>query len=282
MDITGDENECRNECDSGVEICGVEVLLPAAANGAVNVNDTVAVHTAHNGTATVRTDVEKIDGVLVDGVVSVNVGGGASGRNDNDNDSVSTNDNGDNGDSSNSNCVGSVAQRVNCNTKINSDTISNGVGGNSSSSSSSNIKGTDDISKDDKHDSNILTNSISSTNNGSTNKGSKIDPELEVEPENENMGVLRGILQEIIEKSGLISLLDSHLRNESFIEIENHSDLYYLIFQVTKTNKRTFDIGVLHFIFSFYFISLIFSSYISFFLLLFHLFFISINFTSFY
>ena len=102
---------------------------------------------------------------------------------------------------------------------------------------SSIIKGTDDESKDDKHDSNIHTNGIS-TINGSTNNSAKIDPEpeleLEVEPENENMGVLRGILQEIIEKSGLISLLDSHLRNESFIEIENHSDLYYLIFQVTN------------------------------------------------
>ena len=36
----------------------------------------------------------------------------------------------------------------------------------------------------------------------------------------------------MIEKSGLIGLLDSHMRNESLVDIENHSDLYYLIFQV--------------------------------------------------
>ena len=44
--------------------------------------------------------------------------------------------------------------------------------------------------------------------------------------------VLLFILQEVIEKSGLISLLDRHLRNESLLDIENHSELYYLIFQV--------------------------------------------------
>ena len=54
------------------------------------------------------------------------------------------------------------------------------------------------------------------------------------EIENEGRITLRAILQEIIEKSGLISLLDTHLRNESFIEIENHKDLFYLIFQVRK------------------------------------------------
>ena len=54
------------------------------------------------------------------------------------------------------------------------------------------------------------------------------------EVENEGRIILRAILQEIIEKSGLISLLDTHLRNESFIEIENHKDLFYLIFQVKK------------------------------------------------
>ena len=52
------------------------------------------------------------------------------------------------------------------------------------------------------------------------------------EVENEGRIILRAILQEIIERSGLISLLDTHLRNESFIEIENHKDLFYLIFQV--------------------------------------------------
>ena len=51
-------------------------------------------------------------------------------------------------------------------------------------------------------------------------------------PEVEGRVVLRAILQEIIEKSGLIGIMDSNLRNESFIDMENHSELFYLIFQV--------------------------------------------------
>ena len=57
-------------------------------------------------------------------------------------------------------------------------------------------------------------------------------PELEVELEHqENLTdvhkedgrtVLLFILQEVIEKSGLISLLDKHLRKESLLDIENH------------------------------------------------------------
>jgi hypothetical protein len=70
------------------------------------------------------------------------------------------------------------------------------------------------------------------------------DPYLEPGPElledvdwshkEDGRTVLLFILQEVIEKSGLISLLDRHLRNESLLDIENHSELYYLIFQVHK------------------------------------------------
>jgi hypothetical protein len=70
------------------------------------------------------------------------------------------------------------------------------------------------------------------------------DPYFEPDPElledddgshkEDGRTVLLFILQEVIEKSGLISLLDRHLRNESLLDIENHSELYYLIFQVHK------------------------------------------------
>jgi hypothetical protein len=58
-------------------------------------------------------------------------------------------------------------------------------------------------------------------------------------PESDGRTVLVSILQDVIEKSGLIGLLDSHLRNESLVDIDNHSDLYYLIFQVNNRNSSS-------------------------------------------
>ena len=63
-------------------------------------------------------------------------------------------------------------------------------------------------------------------------RASKADTLLPIVPEFDGRIVLVSILQDVIEKSGLIGLLDSYLRNESLVDIENHSDLYYLIFQV--------------------------------------------------
>ena len=96
--------------------------------------------------------------------------------------------------------------------------------GSSSSSSSNGLNSTYDDSVI------IISTNMKSSLNETNTKGTPMINQREVE--NEGRVILRLILQEIIEKSGLISLLDSHLRNESFIEIENHSDLYYLIFQV--------------------------------------------------
>ena len=63
-------------------------------------------------------------------------------------------------------------------------------------------------------------------------RASKAETPLSIVPEFDGRIVLVSILQDVIEKSGLIGLLDSYLRNESLVDIENHSDLYYLIFQV--------------------------------------------------
>jgi hypothetical protein len=63
-------------------------------------------------------------------------------------------------------------------------------------------------------------------------RASKAETLLPIVPEFDGRIVLVSILQDVIEKSGLIGLLDSYLRNESLVDIENHSDLYYLIFQV--------------------------------------------------
>ena len=104
------------------------------------------------------------------------------------------------------------------------DINSSGDGSSSSSSSSNGLNSTYDDSVI------IISTNMKSSLNETNTKGTPMINQREVE--NEGRVILRLILQEIIEKSGLISLLDSHLRNESFIEIENHSDLYYLIFQV--------------------------------------------------
>jgi hypothetical protein len=71
--------------------------------------------------------------------------------------------------------------------------------------------------------------------------GSSPVPQVDIPsiPQFDGRTVLVSILQEVIEKSGLIGLLDSHLRNESLVDIENHSDLYYLIFQVKYRNSSS-------------------------------------------
>ena len=115
-------------------------------------------------------------------------------------------------------------RKDNDNYRRDGDINSSGDGSSSSSSSSNGLNSTYDDSVI------IISTNMKSSLNETNTKGTPMINQREVE--NEGRVILRLILQEIIEKSGLISLLDSHLRNESFIEIENHSDLYYLIFQV--------------------------------------------------
>lgn len=69
-------------------------------------------------------------------------------------------------------------------------------------------------------------------NSSSTSSSSPAEHLISTPPEDESRIVLRCILQEIVEKSGLLRLLDTELRNESFLDIDNHSELYYLVYQV--------------------------------------------------
>ena len=66
----------------------------------------------------------------------------------------------------------------------------------------------------------------------SSSTSSPAEHSLTIPTEDESRIVLRCILQEIVEKSGLLRLLDTELRNESFLDIDNHSELYYLVYQV--------------------------------------------------
>eukprot|EP00596_Hydrurales_sp_CCMP1899_P003448 CAMPEP_0119034432 /NCGR_PEP_ID=MMETSP1177-20130426/1418_1 /TAXON_ID=2985 /ORGANISM="Ochromonas sp, Strain CCMP1899" /LENGTH=870 /DNA_ID=CAMNT_0006991857 /DNA_START=320 /DNA_END=2929 /DNA_ORIENTATION=- len=49
-------------------------------------------------------------------------------------------------------------------------------------------------------------------------------------------------LQDVVEKSCLIPLLEAHVRNESFLDMENHYALYYVVFQVLEVFADCFTL----------------------------------------
>ena len=108
-----------------------------------------------------------------------------------------------------------------------------------SSTRSNNDNGTIVIINDNDYNCSSSSSSSGSKRNASrrrtsssTSTSSPTEHSIATPPEDESRIVLRCILQEIVEKSGLLRLLDTELRNESFLDIDNHSELYYLVYQV--------------------------------------------------